>query len=217
MMWSLVSTLGGGTRYRQQRFDPYPDLTIIVGRQPWQELLVDSRAVCRASPVLRKRLSDVFILQNLLTPRRGRVRSEDMIREDFPDDDPAAFCTLMDIVHSRYDIVNLIPNPDVEMLFKIVQLATKYEMIRILRPYSATWLTDLTTETRTTLKRIDPANLKFILYVAWTLGEDELFLAVAERLAELCPVDEEGELLENSGGERLKDYAYLQEIDVLGK
>lgn len=220
---SLIGTLCGGARFDQQTFDPNPDLSITVGRQPWQELLVDSRALCRVSPVLRKRLADTYILRGIRYSSRssaaqhGRSRPCAMIRENFPDDDPAAFCTLMDIIHSRYEISNPVPAPDVEIMFEIVRLAYKYEMVRVLRPYSAAWLADLRIRARISVADIDPGLLKLILFVAWVLGEDKLFQVAAERLAELWLIDEEGELIENDGGMRLKDYNYLQELDILGK
>lgn len=223
---SLSGTLGGGTRFHRQSFDPDPDLRITVGRQPWQEVLVDSRALCRVSPVLRKRLTEAYATQDVApSPSRssssssssGRARASAMIRQSFPDDDPEAFCILMDIIHSRYDIANSIPIPGIETLFRVVRLAHKYEMVRVLRPYSSAWLAKFTVETRTNITHIEPSLLKFLLFAAWTLGEDRLFQVVGERLAVLCSLDEKAELVENTSGIKLADFEYLQEIDVLSE
>jgi hypothetical protein len=140
-----------------------------------------------------------------------------MIRQNFPDDDPEAFCILMDIIHSRYDIANSILIPDIETLFRVVRLAHKYEMIRVLRPYSSAWLAKFMVETRTNITHIEPSHLKFLLFVSWTLGEVKLFQVVGERLAMLSSLDEEAELVENTSGIKLADYEYLQELDVLSK
>lgn len=221
---SLSGTLGGGTRFHQQSFDPNPDLRITVGRQPWQEVLVDSRALCRVSPVLRKRLTEASVDQDVPSPSRsssslssGRGRASAMIHQNLPDDDPEAFCILMDIIHSRYDIANSVPIPDIETLFRVVRLAHKYEMVRVLRPYSSAWLAKFMVEMRTNMTHIEPTLLKYLLFVSWALGEDKLFQVVGERLAALCSLDEEAELVENTSGARLADYEYLQELDVLSK
>ncbi|KPM45446.1 hypothetical protein AK830_g1108 [Neonectria ditissima] len=86
----VSNTLAQGTTLE---VDPAGDLYLTVGNDAPQEMLVDSRALCRSSPVFRKMLSANF---SEAKPTHGTWQVR------LPADEPTAFALLMNIIHNAY-------------------------------------------------------------------------------------------------------------------
>ncbi|KAK7430834.1 hypothetical protein QQZ08_002623 [Neonectria magnoliae] len=109
--------------------DPAGDLYLIVGNDPPQEMLVDSRALCRSSRVFRKMLGSNF---SEAKPDGGRWQVK------LPEDSPKALALLMNIVHSSYDRVPM--KLEIDDLFDMCVLVDKYDMERALWPVASAWI-----------------------------------------------------------------------------
>lgn len=100
------------------KFDQNGDLQLFVGtNDAKKEMLVDSRALCRASPILRKKLAET-------KSEGGHWHLK------FPDDQAEAFSILMDMVHGQFILTPKYPS--IEQLYQVVFLANKYDMFQTL-------------------------------------------------------------------------------------
>ncbi|KAK4210510.1 hypothetical protein QBC37DRAFT_428698 [Rhypophila decipiens] len=173
--------------------DPNGDLTLVIGRKPAQEsvlapgstireFLVDSRAVSRGSPVLKRMLNGPFMESKPSDNTEWRV--------SLPDDIPEAAKVLFDIAHSRFEAVDSL-TPSVAYLHAILVFSEKYDMTALLRPWAKSWLP---------LQRINTwtgfTEFAQLVGITWELGaKDSLDLLVKRMLVECGTGTDDGKLI----------------------
>lgn len=161
-------------------FDPDGDLSLTVGPEDKnQEMQVDSRALRRASPVFRAMLRGNFLDGQLVDGER-RLR--------LPDDNVEGFTVLMDMIHIQSARTPLLP--DIPLLYEIVRLADKYDMIQVLRPVATNWLT----EHQNRSEQVWFNDCIRLLFIAQELGAPSLFQELIAYLAQEAYVDADGRL-----------------------
>lgn len=96
------------------------------------EYLVHSRAVEITAPAFYRRLNELW-----RESRRPLRRSRKWI-VDLPDDNPAAMCIVLDIMHGR---TYFVPRSfdSTEDLFDVCVLAQKYDLVHLLGPWVGIW------------------------------------------------------------------------------
>lgn len=114
-------------------FDQDGDLTLKVGQNPPQTMKVDSRALCRSSPVFRRMLRGSFSESQ---PHSGPWEVK------LPGDSPHAMSIIMDMVHCQHSRT---PSEiSLGSLVSVLAFTNKYDMARLLRPVAWRWLTSVT-------------------------------------------------------------------------
>ena len=155
-----------------------------------QDLVVCSSTLARTSPVFKAMLFNGF--------KESRPKEGEWI-VPLPDDDPKALLTLLYIIHSRF---SMIPDRlDLEELYRILCVANKYDMTETVRPWVGSWL-KLAKEPQ---RDNNPVMLTF---VAWELGDQELFAKMVAQLLGECSIDEKGHLT-TPKGICLEDYDHV--------
>lgn len=133
------------------------------------EFLVDSKALCRASPVLSKILS-------ASTAPAGPTTQKWLVK--LPVNDEASMSMLLYIMHCRFDKVPQISHGiNLNDLYEIAILTHTFDCPTVIRPWAKTWLS-------TTAELVPKASirqLERISWVAWELGDRELFGKVVWR------------------------------------
>ncbi|KAH7137303.1 hypothetical protein B0J13DRAFT_527941 [Dactylonectria estremocensis] len=152
------------------KFDPDGDLVLVVGTGSPQELLVDSRALRRASPVFRAMLSDRF---SEAKPKEG------ILKVELPEDDFDAFAVLMDIVHGVFDRIS--SKLSAQELYDMCILTNKYDMTQALRPI-------LASEANAAYKKCSGPSHEstpqlLLLFIAWGTGQHDDFKALLMNIA----------------------------------
>lgn len=171
------------------KFDPEGDLRLIVGSgSDAQEMLVDSRALCRSTPVFRKMLAGTFA--------EAKPASGDWVVK-LPEDNPNGFVILMDMVHHLYERT---PNkPSLQELYDLTVLTDKYDMTRILRSKARLWFNCIAMARMAHFKT--PFSMAKRLCICWEAGYKEQFSHLVKNVAKQVGVNEEGLLLlqQNTG------------------
>jgi hypothetical protein len=137
--------------------------------------------------------------------KESRPKKEEWI-VSLPDDDPDALLTLLYIIHSRFGMVP--DRPHLEELYRILCVANKYDMTETVRPWAGSWL-KLAKETQT------DNNPAMLIFVAWELGDQELFVKMVKQLLGECSINEKGHLTMPKGL-CLEDYDHVGPLDLLG-
>lgn len=183
-------------------FDQNGDLRLCVDKdQNKQDMLVDSRALCRASPVFRKMLGGSFAEKK---PNIGEWRV------CLPDDKSGPFSILMDITHGLFE--RSPAEPSVEQLYEITVLTDKYDMTRVLRPIAANWLK----EVKYDMLHQPLENRGKALFIAWELGSLDLFRSLADSIADDAIVDTDGQLAHETMGP-LSILAGISSLEIMGQ
>lgn len=145
-----------------------------------------SANLASASPVRR-----VMVYGSVCTQDHGGVREGMM----YVDGDYAALNTLFSIVHYQF---NRIPDTlSLDELYEIALVVSQYKCTHLIYPWADKWMKGLS-EYRITA----PYNLCHkALFVAWTLGDSELFCNMADALIVSTEVNELGELVDVDGME----------------
>jgi hypothetical protein len=126
-----------------------------------------------------------------------------------PDDESATLLVILNIIHLRFDLVPKTPRlPEV---YQILGLANKYNMTAVVRPWVGDWMK----VAENAQKCDDGDSLAILTYVAWELGNEELFTKMVDKLLVGCSVDGLGRLT-TSDGVCLEDYDHLGPQDLLG-
>jgi hypothetical protein len=189
-------------------FEVDGDLKFTVGPDGnCEEMLVDSRAVCRASPVFRKMLRGPFVEAQ---PETGEWNVR------LPEDDAEAFAVLMDIIHIQTDRTPW--SPFIPEFYEIVKLADKYDMMRVLRPVATNWVRKRQHDLKTGHDRFSK-NLKS-LYIAQKLGATSLFEELVFQMAQDAFLDARGRLTEAwplLSGPLYEEYPELESPELLGE
>ncbi|KAH7022706.1 hypothetical protein EDB80DRAFT_806532 [Ilyonectria destructans] len=181
-------------------FDPAGDLYLIVGSLS-QEMLVDSRVLCRSSAVFRKMLSKNFLEAK---PNEGKWRVS------LPKDSSHTFALLMDIVHGVYDrATNKIA---ASQLYRLCILTNKYDMTQALRPMASRWLAPYSSPQML----LDPKGFSItnMMFIAWEMGHCVIFEALAKTVAWRYHSSLDNELL-YPNGTRLQDTCHFNSTGIL--
>lgn len=187
-------------------FDQYGDLSLLVGKNPHSRvILVDSRALCRASPVFRKMLRGSFAEQQ---PTNG----EDWVVK-LPEDKPTVIATLCDLCHGQ--ATQTLRSPSFRSLYDIVVAADKYDMIRCLRLVTRRWLTRYFQTFPG--KPLDIPETFNLLLVAGHLGDVALTKKVIGKIANNVHLDTSGNLTHGESSMPVEEYAEPNLFDVIGK
>jgi hypothetical protein len=170
-------------------FDPAGDLHLVVGRERAVSL-VSSEALIRASPSVIKTL----LCGDSDEPERPE---HDEWRIDLPEDDPYALCVLLNIIHSRQ---NLVPAELSEGdLFKVAVLTEKYGLRDLVRPSAVTWFANFPhAGVSPSLRRRDGSDTHRA-WIAWELGDSDTFRKEYTRLLLECSVGKHGRHLDGAG------------------
>lgn len=178
------------------KFDQNGDLQLCVGtNDAKKEMLVDSRALCRASPILRKKLAE--------TKSQGGYW-----HLKFPADQAEAFSILMDMVHGQFILTPKVPS--IDQLYQVVVLANKYDMFQTLRPMASRWSAyDIS-------KCTDFNDTTKLLFVAWHMGNVHFFKRIIESITENACVDRDGNLVVGpSCPERIENYTGIDVVESI--
>lgn len=131
-------------------------------------MLVSAKHMMLASPVFRAMLR----LDNF---KEGKtLQSTGKVEVSLPDDDPAAFAVLLNIVHGR---TRKVPRTiDLELLAGISILVDKYQMHEVVEMYSDAWIEDLKAGTPTDYTPNETATMVMTwLGIAWVFRKAEQF------------------------------------------
>ena len=210
---SQVTSSSGPTSTRLQRtqstkplqcitFDRDGDLQLVVGRnEGQQDMVVDSRALCRGSPVFRKMLSGSF--------KEAKPRNGDDWVVKLPYDKSEAMIILCDLCHGQSERTPM--SPSILTLYNVAVVADKYDMVRCLRPVAFRWLKVCGRTSK--LNTFEDKTL--LLCAAWYLGDASLVRCLAGDISKHVQFNQQGEPY--FGSWRMVDDVRLNHIDVLGK
>lgn len=183
------------------RFDEDGDLTFVVGTKPTQDMLVDSRAVCRASLVFKRMLTGNFA-EAKPTFGEWRVR--------LPEDNADGFAIAMGLAHAQH--AHIPPNLSSKALKDVLVVTNKYDMTKILGQMAKTWAKKGSME----VEAVNSVNgWGDILFISWELGSSKVFITASRTLARVCDIDQNGDLV-NANGKLLKDRPHILLPNILG-
>ncbi|KAF5008386.1 hypothetical protein FDECE_5342 [Fusarium decemcellulare] len=186
------------------QFDDQGDLWLSVGTRPSQDMRVDSRVLCRASPIFRKMLQGEWIERK---PEHG------VWKVVLPDDDSESFALAMDMAHGLFQRIK--PEIAPQDLYSLCVVTNKYDMTNVLRPMERSWVLPHASQVGA-----GDANwvlaLGEMMFVAWELGRRTNLEGMAHRLIKDCDVNEFGALVDCDSVplEELEPFALLP---VLGE
>ncbi|KAM0242729.1 hypothetical protein ACHAPO_001151 [Fusarium lateritium] len=184
---------GGGNK-RIIRFDRNGDLYLKVGTNHPRNMLVDSRALGRASVKLHAVISE-----------SAKGNNGDQWTIEFPDDDPKSFAILLNLVHARFEKVPAIVTLD--RLFGVCTLASRYDMTSVLRPVAERWYMSART--------IDIGSIFKMAFIAWELGFATDFGEIVGYITHNCSLDDDSELVFGHNKERLKENEIIQKLPIM--
>jgi hypothetical protein len=114
-----------------------------------------------------------------------------------PEDQSEPILVILNIIHGRFGLVPT--KPSLAKLYGILEVTNKYDMSEVTRPWAASWMESIK---ETYLQ--DGVSLPELLFVAWELGDAELFETLTRRVVEECRKDE-GENLVSEDGRNLAE------------
>lgn len=211
--------------------DPNGDTHIEVGSsypgpQERPILRVNSRALCRASPVLRRGLSQpegkVDKASRLASRFGSRLRSRSLEAPTgrhseavkhciiLPHEEVLCFSIMMRLAHGQHDRTPR--HLTLELLAEVVRIAREYEMMHSLRPVARRWLDSFADGCD--FHKIPAGKIKDILYAAWCLGDERIFRESVDKLVRESTADESGGLLHGGSGYPLSPYFTHDSRDI---
>jgi hypothetical protein len=179
-------------------FDPNGDLMLTIGSGLGRNMLVDSRALSRASHKLHTILS------------RDGKRNDNSWTLELPEDDPLPFTILLDLIHTRFERIPV--RVTLNQLYGICILTQKYNITEVLRPVAERWYKYIgwTPE--------GEYGLFFKkAFVAWELGFTEDLSEMAGHVVLNCYLDEDDRLVIGKEKEKLSDFSDFQRIPLLSR
>lgn len=179
-------------------FDPNGDLMLTIGRGLGRDMLVDSRALSRASHKLHTILSD------------DSKKNDNSWTLELPEDDPLPFAILLDLIHTRFERIPA--RVTLKQLYGICILTQKYDMTEVLRPVAERWYKNIGR----------PSEGEYGLFfkkafVAWELGFAEDLSEMAGHVVLNCYLDEDDQLVIGKEKEKLSDFSDFQRIPLLSQ
>ncbi|RGP59648.1 hypothetical protein FSPOR_11187 [Fusarium sporotrichioides] len=186
--------LSDGGKKRIIRFDRDGDLYLKVGTNHSRNMLVDSRALGRASAKLYAVISE-----------SAKDDSGDHWTIIFPEDDPKSFAILLNLIHARFEKVPA--NVTLDRLFGVCTLANKYGMTSVLRPVAERWYLSART--------LDIASIFKMAFIAWELGFATDFGEIVGYITHNCSQDEDFELVFGPSKERLAENEVMRKLPIM--
>ncbi|KAH7126323.1 hypothetical protein B0J13DRAFT_627915 [Dactylonectria estremocensis] len=174
--------------------DPDGDLHLLVGPER-HVVIVCSRSLRRTSAVWKTMLFGNF------AEAKSKAGEEWVIR--LPDDRSEPALAVLAIIHNRFDLVPAIPTA--MELYQILVITEKYDMTEITRPWARQWIDYVQQTTR-----------PILAWIAWELGESNIFNRAVDTLAVTCGLNEEGQLVTEKGALLAQaKYDALRPTDIL--
>lgn len=190
--------------YMVRSFDDDGDLKLEVGqRASKQTFVVCSKALSRASKPFKTMLYGPYAESK---PTSQTINPEWTVT--LPDDNPDALAVLLNIVHGIFEKVPA--TVDRGQLFRITVLTDKYDMTHILRPWTRQWMQPF-------LERpVGKKGDEYLLWIAYVLGDGDLFLKVQKYIYNVLTLDKHGIML-CPFGRPLNDSVYVSRVADLGE
>ena len=166
--------------------DPNGDLTLIVGADDDVRMfLVSSKALTLASPVWRA----------MLSTRNGfkEAGSEEI---SFPDDKSEALFIVLLTCHLRFQVVP--KKVEFKTLMDLCTVCDKYDCISLLQPWFSAWMSPW-------LKHVGQHGYEGWAFIAWVIGDVDIFKRAIDHVVLNCKMDESGQCLTKDGNEVLDD------------
>lgn len=185
-----------GPKRRTIRFDRNGDLYLKVGKYQVRNMLVDSRALGRASTKLHAVIS-----------QSAKDQSDDRWTIKFPNDDPKSFCILLNLIHARFEKVPA--QVTLDQLYGVCTLANKYDMTNVLRTVAERWYVSARTLEKTSIFKM--------AFIAWELGFQTDFGEIIGYITHNCSLDADSQLVFGPNNQRLADNKILQKLPVMSK
>ncbi|KAL0781906.1 hypothetical protein CaCOL14_003241 [Colletotrichum acutatum] len=184
-------------------FDDRGDLTLRVGSledggADVFEFVVCSRALARASPVFRAMLFGGF--------SESKPEGDTWIVK-LPEDRPAPFFILLNIIHGRFRAVP--QKLKLDELYQLLVVTNKYDMLSVIFQWAPSWF-----EPFKTLEASIEGNER-LLWIAWELGDKGAFELMSRNLVLGSGIDNEGRLIDKKGVP-LNTYDCYEATDILG-
>ncbi|KAK0726298.1 hypothetical protein B0T21DRAFT_32488 [Apiosordaria backusii] len=134
------------------------DLILAVGPSDCQSSFkVDASTLRRTSPVWKAMLYRPWI--------ESQPKDDSEWIVELPEDDPAALTVLLGIIHSNFDLVPATDKITASLVWGILVLCDKYDMIQSIIPYITIW--------RTHIKQQAPKSEVILsLLIAWEIGDE---------------------------------------------
>lgn len=176
--------------------DCHGDLHLQVGPER-HVVVVCSRALRRASVVWKTMLFGSF------AESKPTYNTEEWVVR-LPEDRSEPVLTVLAIIHNRFDLVPL--NITAMELYQILVVTEKYDMAEITRPWARQWIDHVQQTTR-----------QVLAWIAWELGDANIFAHAVDMLAITCGLDEKGQLITEKGALLAQaKYDPLRPTDILG-
>ncbi|KAJ4130819.1 hypothetical protein NW768_006357 [Fusarium equiseti] len=176
------------------RFDRDGDLYLEVGKKNVRTMLVDSRALGRASAKLRDVISQSTKED---TGHRWKI--------SFPEEDPKSFAIILNLIHTRFEKVPT--QLTLDRLYDVCTLAKKYGMTSVLRPVAERWYLSART--------LEKASIFKMAFIAWEFGFQTDFGEILGYITHNCFTDEDSQLVFGPNKQRLSDNEILKKLPVL--
>ncbi|TLD12909.1 uncharacterized protein PgNI_03537 [Pyricularia grisea] len=147
-------------------FDNKGDLRLQVGTEE-RIFVVCSRTVSRASEAFERMLHGPYAERKPADPNIDWVVK-------LPEDSARGLEVVLNVIHARFKLIPESLGPDV--LFHVIAVADKYDMIEALKPWCKQWLAPL--------EEPEPGSIPLsqalqLLWTAWRLGSRALYNSLA--------------------------------------
>ncbi|TDZ37720.1 hypothetical protein C8035_v007679 [Colletotrichum spinosum] len=170
-------------------FDPRGDLILSVGEAEDEvnDFVVCSRTVARGSKVLNTMLFGGFAESTA-----SAAASDGSWTVKLPDDQMDPFFLVLTILHGNYQLVPQTLEED--ELYELLVVTEKYDMTHILRPWAKRWFDQLAIDGIPHFQ-----DRPRVMWIAWELGNEDVFCKIAKELMLSSCVDDTGQLLAGDG------------------
>lgn len=178
------------------------DLVLRVGAEAderEQDYVVCSNTLRRSSPVWKSMLYGGF---------KEAKPAEGSWVVSLPDDQADPMLVILNIIHTRFILVPR--QPPLSEIYHILTLAHKYDMTEIVQPWADCWM-EVADNAQ---EKEDGCSLAMLTYVAWEMGNEDLFTTMINKLLLGSSVDDQGRLT-TPDGICLENYDYLGPPDLL--
>ncbi|KAI0517922.1 hypothetical protein F5B22DRAFT_601049 [Xylaria bambusicola] len=103
--------------------------------------------------------------------------------------------TIISIIHCRFELVPPVDQPtSIEQLYQLTVLTNKYLLTGILRPWATTWLSSVIRQSQSGSTVPCTYQHERLSWIAWEMGDPQLFTKSAELLAHHCSIAANGDL-----------------------
>ncbi|KAI1388562.1 uncharacterized protein F4822DRAFT_250212 [Hypoxylon trugodes] len=170
---------GTNAQLSKSFIDPNGDLCLRVGGLFAEDFIVCSKTMARSSPFWQKMLYGEFA-------EGKKAQSQDTETEwivKLPEDNPAAMRIILNIIHCRFDQVSGYEDfVYTAHLYNLCILTDKFDMTHILRPWARGWSRSTHSQSDKLGQSLRSKFCHERLWVAWELGDQATFEAMAQAL-----------------------------------